>query len=728
MEEKGGLSLRFVDLPERIRGLERLSYNLWWSWHRPARELFRALDTQSWINSGQNPLKMLSLVTPEILQKAASDREFIERYDAVMAHFEADVSSHAGWFTAEYGRTSAPLAYFSAEYAFHHSLPLYAGGLGVLAGDYIKECSDLAVPVVAVGLIYSRGYVTQKLRDDGWQEDHEEKLDRSYDPIQPVRDANDAPLIVQVPLFEPPLHVSVWKASIGRVPVYLLDTDLEINQPWDRAIANRLYTNDPEQRLRQEIVLGIGGMCVLKALGIRPAAVHINEGHPALSLLERVRTLVEEGKKFDEAVAQVRESSIFTTHTPLSAGTDIFPFPLFEKYFSQAYAQFGTDRDGLLQLGVYPPDPGAGFNMTVFALRMTKFCNAVSKKHAEVARQIWTSVWPGKKEEEVPIVSITNGVHLLTWMDPFGLQPLMDKFVGPDWIAHQDQPGIWELADSIPDAELWRVRRRLKNELIVEINDRARSRWQKKSIRAESVIAFGALLDPESFTIGFARRFTAYKRPDLILQDLERLKRILTNPLCPVQIIFAGKAHPSDIAGARLIQRIFQLAQDPEFSGRIAFVEDYDQYLAQRMVRGVDVWLNTPVPPLEASGTSGMKASMNGVANLSILDGWWIEGYNGRNGWAVNAESIEVDRVKADSDAVYRLIEETIVPLYYERLDDGIPHKFVRVMKEAIKTVAPQFSTRRMAKEYVHLFYTPALGLRTPDPQSEPVGAGGTRL
>jgi starch phosphorylase len=727
MKDKDGSTLQFSNLPERIRGLERLAYNLWWSWHRPARELFRSLDVQSWINSGQNPLKMLSLVTPETLQKAGSDLEFVERYDAAMAHFDADVSSQNGWFTAEYGRTSSPLAYFSAEYAFHHSLPLYAGGLGVLAGDYIKECSDLAIPVVAVGLIYSRGYVTQKLRDDGWQEDYEEKLDRSYDPIQPVLDATGKPLIVQVPLFEPPLHVSVWKASIGRVPVYLLDTDLEINQPWDRAIANRLYTNDPEQRLRQEIVLGIGGMRVLNALGIRPAAVHINEGHPGLSLLERVRVLVEEGKKFDQAVALVRESSIFTTHTPLSAGTDVFPFPLFEKYFSQAYGQLGTDRDGLLQLGVYPPDPGAGFNMTVFALRMTKICNAVSKKHAEVARQIWTSLWPGKKEEEVPIVSITNGVHLLTWMDPFGLQPLMDKFLGPDWVAHQDRPAIWELVDSIPDAELWHARRRLKNELIVEINERARDRWQKRRIRAESAIAFGALLDPESFTIGFARRFTAYKRPDLILHDLERLKLILTNPLRPVQIIFAGKAHPSDTAGARLIQRIFQLAQDPGFSGRIAFVEDYDQYLAQRMVRGVDIWLNTPVPPLEASGTSGMKASMNGVANLSILDGWWIEGYNGGNGWAVNAESIEADRLKADADAIYRVLEEEIVPLYYKRPDDGIPHGFVQVMKNAIKTVAPQFSTRRMAKEYVDRFYAPTLGFRARDPQPEPVGAGDMR-
>jgi starch phosphorylase len=707
-------NFRFPDLPESIRGLEWLAFNLWWSWHRPARELFRALDLQAWISSGHNPIRMLGIVSPETLRNAASDPDFMERYTAVLSSFEAVMASHTGWFASIYGKPRAPLAYFSAEYAFHHSLPLYAGGLGVLAGDYIKECSDLAIPVVAVGLIYSRGYVTQKLRDDGWQEDREERLDRTFDPIRPVLDAHNHPLIVQVPLFNPPLYVQVWKAEIGCIPVYLLDTDIEINQPWDRATAYRLYTNDSEQRLRQEIVLGIGGMRVLDALGVTPAAVHINEGHPALSLLERVRLLVATGKKFSDAVGEVRESSIFTTHTPLSAGTDIFPFPLFEKYFSQAYASLGTDRDGLLQLGTYPPDPGAGFNMTAFSLRMTKFCNGVSKKHAEVARQIWTSIWPGKKEEEVPIVAITNGVHLLTWMDPVGLQPLIDRFVGPDWIEHQDLPGIWEMVEKIPDADLWRVRRRLKGELIVEINERARDRWRRRSARAESVVAFGALLDPEIFTIGFARRFTGYKRPDLILYDLDRLKGILTNPLRPVQIIFAGKAHPSDVAGARLIQRIFQLAQNPDFGARIAFVEDYDQYLAQRMVRGVDIWLNTPVPPLEASGTSGMKASMNGVANLSILDGWWIEGYNGHNGWAIEGSPSEPDRSKADSDAIYRLLEEEIVPLYYRKSDDGIPHGLVHFMKEAIKTVSPHFSTRRMAKEYVARFYREALGLPPP--------------
>jgi starch phosphorylase len=703
---------KFPNLPERIRGLERLSYNLWWSWHRQAREMFPALDLQAWRESDHNPLRMLAILPQQTLDDAARDPEFLERYDAVMAEFDANIASQTGWFTVQYGTPRSPLAYFSAEYAFHHSLPLYAGGLGVLAGDYIKECSDLAIPMVAVGLIYSRGYLSQKIRDDGWQEDDEKTLDRTYDPVRLVRDGNGEPLKVLVPFFDPPVHVLVWRADIGRVPVYLLDTEVESNQPWDRAIAHRLYTNDPEQRLRQEIVLGIGGMRVLGRLGVLPTAVHINEGHPAFAFLERARGLVEEGATFQDAIAKIRQTSVFTTHTPLSAGTDVFPFPLFEKYFSSHYDKFGTDRNGLLQLGTNPSNPDAGFNMTVFALRMSKFCNAVSKKHGEVAKEMWKAIWPDKKVEDVPIVAITNGVHLLTWMDPVWLQPMLEKYVGPGWIRDEDQLKIWESVDKIPDDELWWLRMRLKALLVDEINERARDEWQKKRVRAESVIAFGALLDPEIFTIGFARRFTSYKRPDLILHDLERLKQILMHPLRPVQIIFAGKAHPSDIAGAQLIQRVFHLAQDPSFGARIAFVENYDQHLAARMVRGVDVWLNNPLPPLEASGTSGMKAGANGVPSVSVLDGWWLEGYNGGNGWAFGGEPIEGDRTNADAEALYNLLEEKIIPLYYHRPDDEVAHDFVRVMKEAIKSVAPQFSSRRMLKEYVNQFYVEALGIK----------------
>ena len=712
MAELQEVPVRLSNLPERIRGLERLSYNLWWSWHRQARELFPAMDLQAWRESDHNPVRMLVSLSQQALEDTARDKDFLKNYDSVMADFDANIASHTGWFTTQFSSPTAPLAYFSAEYGFHHSLPLYAGGLGVLAGDYIKECSDLAIPVVAVGLIYSRGYLSQKIRDDGWQEDNETVLDRSDDPVTLVLDQNNEPLKVRVPFFDPPVYVLVWRADIGRVPVYLLDTELETNQPWDRAIANRLYTNDSEQRLRQEIVLGIGGMHVLKALGIEPAAVHINEGHPGLAFLERARALVERGISFEDAIAQIRKTSVFTTHTPLSAGTDVFPFPLIEKYFSSHYQEFGTDRDGLLRLGTNPLNPDAGFNMTVFALRMSKFCNAVSKKHGEVARAMWQPVWPKLKEKDVPIESITNGVHLLTWMDPLWLQPLFDEYLGPKWVNEQDQPKMWEQVEKIPNEKLWHTRLRLKILLIDEINERARELWQNKEARAESVIAFGALLDPEILTIGFARRFTGYKRPDLILHDLERLKRLLINPLQPVQIIFAGKAHPSDVGGAQLIQKVFNLAKNPEFAARIAFVEGYDQHMAQQMVRGVDVWLNNPLPPLEASGTSGMKAGANGVPSLSILDGWWLEGYNGANGWAFGDDPIEGDRTAADADALYRLLEEKVVPMYYRRSNDEIPHEFVGAMKAAIKSIAPEFSAMRMAKEYVRQFYVEALGVK----------------
>jgi starch phosphorylase len=700
-------------LPDRIRGLRELAYNLWWSWHPEARDLFRALDLQTWRESAHNPVRMIALLPSEVLDNVVADRDFLAHYDAVMDEFAADTASPAGWFGGEYGRPKAPLAYLSAEYGLHVSLPVYAGGLGILAGDYLKECSDLAIPLIAVGLIYSQGYVSQRIREDGWQEDIEETLDRTYDPILPVLDDAGKQITVQVPIFDPPVHVAVWKVAVGRIPLYLLDTDIEANQPWDRAIAHRLYASNPEQRLRQEIVLGMGAMRALEALGIHPAALHLNEGHPALAVLERIRALVDGGAELDEALRQVRRTSMFTTHTPVPAGTDIYPFQLMEKYIAPYCEKLGLDRDDLYQLGINPPEPGAGFNMTVFALRMTEFSNAVSQKHGQVARKMWSDLWPDKKEKDVPIVAITNGVHLAAWIDPIRLQPLLTRHLGPAWLTDQDRPGIWEVVEEIPDEELWQVHHELKVRLITEINERVRARWQQDKVAAGNVVALGGLLDPEVLTIGFARRFTAYKRPDLILFDVERLKRLLTDPWHPLQIVFAGKAHPADIEGKRLIQKIFRLAQDPEFGGRIAFVENYEQQLAEYMVHGVDVWLNNPIPPQEASGTSGMKASINGVPNLSILDGWWIEGYDGEDGWAFGDENVEGERTAVDAEALYRILEEQVIPLYYERSEHGIPHEFVQVMKNAIKRVAPQFGARRMAKEYVGRFYAHALGVDT---------------
>lgn len=704
-------TLQFPQLPERISGLGRLAYNLWWSWNPAARDLFRSLDLQVWRESGHNPIEMLALLPREILESAAQDHEYLKHYDAVMDLFEENTISQAGWFTAEYGRIDAPLAYFSAEYGLHTSLPVYAGGLGILAGDYLKECSDLAVPIVAVGMIYSQGYVWQRIREDGWQEDVEETLDRTYDPILPVLDHEGKQLTVRMPIFDPPTYVAVWKVAVGRVSLYLMDPDLEINQPWDRAIAHHLYASNIEQRLKQEIVLGMGGMRVLETLGIHPAALHLNEGNPSLAILERVRSLVENGISFEDAAQKVRESTIFTTHTPVPAGTDVYPFNLMEKYFDNYYPGLGIDHDTFLQLGVNPDAPQAGFNMTVFALRMAQYRNAVSKRHAQVARKMWANLWPEKKEQDVPVIAITNGVHLPSWIEPIHLQPLLNRYLGPAWLTDQDQPPLWELVDDIPDEDLWRLHHEFKIMLLSQIDEHARERWHKEKVAAANVIAFGSLLEPGVLTLGFARRFTGYKRPDLILQDIQRFQRMLKDPWHPVQIIFAGIAHPADTGGKNLIQKIFRLAQDPECAGRIGFVENYDQQLAEYMVQGVDIWVNNPLPPLEASGTSGMKASVNGTPNLSILDGWWIEGYTGENGWAFGGEEIEGDRTQADAEALYHLLEEEIIPLYYKRLDGEVPREYVQIMKAAIKHVAPNFSTRRMVKEYVNQFYEKAIGL-----------------
>jgi starch phosphorylase len=703
--------LPYPPLPERLQGLGDLAYNLWWSWQVEARNLFRDLGLQAWRASGHNPIRMLAMLPAEVLKEAASDPQYVRRYEAVMARMQAEIGTNKGWFSETYSKPAAPLAYMSAEYGLHASLPTYAGGLGILAGDHLKECSDLGVPLVGVGLIYSAGYVQQRIREDGWQEDIETVLERTYDPIHPVLDASGNPLRVQVPVFDPPVHVAAWRVSVGRVTLYLMGTDLEVNQPWDQAIAQHLYASNPEQRLRQEIVLGMGGMRLLETLGVNPAGLHINEGHPALAILERIRRRVMQGESFEDAFQKVRDTMIFTTHTPVAAGTDVYSFSLMEKYFGSYCRELGVDPQKLLELGINPQDPNAGFNMTVFALRAARFSNAVSQRHGEIARKMWASLWPDKPEAEVPIAAITNGVHLPSWIELVELQPLLGRVLGRNWVDVQDQVENWQAIEQITDEDLWSFHQRCKVLLISQINEQARKRWHDDQAAASSILAFGALLDPEILTIGFARRFTGYKRADLIFTDMARIRTMVNEPLRPIQFIFAGIAHPADTEGKRLIQRVAHLGQDPSFAGRVAFVEDYDQQLAQYLVHGVDVWLNNPLPPLEASGTSGMKAAVNGTPNLAILDGWWIEGYHEGNGWAFGGEAIEGDRTASDAEALYRLLEQEIIPRYYERTDDEIPHEFVRVMKKAIETAAPAFSARRMVKAYVSRCYAPALSI-----------------
>ena len=512
---------------------------------------------------------------------------------------------------------------------------------------------------------------------------------------------------VQVPFIEPPIHVAVWKVAVGKIPLYLLDTDIPANIPENRTISHRLYAEQTEQRLKQEIVLGIGGRKVLSDMGIDFSALHLNEGHPVFAQLERIRERVAKGVSFTDAMNQVKGTAVFTTHTPVPAGNDIFPLDLMRKYFSGYYPQLGIDEETFFKLGHHPCDAGTGFNMTAFALKLTQFHNGVSKKHGTVAREMWRCLWPDLPVQDIPIDHITNGVHIPTWLNP-RMEILYSKYfstIDPQWQMNRDNPEIWQMVDEIPDKALWEEHIWLKQKLFNRIREKKRIKWGSQLNEPGNLVAEGLMLNPSVLTIGFARRFSAYKRADLIFHDRARLRRILTNPWRPVQIIFAGKAHPADNEGKEILQRIYEFSQQPEFGGRIGFVEDYGEQMAQYLVHGVDVWMNNPIPPMEACGTSGMKASLNGVLNLSILDGWWIEGYNGKNGWAFEGEESPASRDASDAAALYTLLENEVAPLYYSAYLDGIPHGWVKKMKETIKSTSAAFSARRMVKEYVTRYY-----------------------
>ncbi len=699
----------YRDLPEELNGLWELSANLWWSWHPEARMLFKMLDRQAWKESGHNPVKMLKDIPEEILRWAAADAGYLQQYSDVLARFRKERAENSCLLTEA---TCAPdtyaVAYFCAEYGLHHSIPFYAGGLGFLAGDFIKECSDLKVPVVAVGFMYPEGYFRQRIREDGWQESMDEILDRDAASITRVIGNDGKQVVVQVPLIEPPIYVAVWKIAVGHVSLYLMDADIEANDPWNREITAHLYTGDLEQRLRQEILLGLGGHQMLRTLGVKYSLLHLNEGHPAFALLARLRENVQGGLPYEEAVREVQTTSCFTTHTPVPAGHDVFPFYLMEKYFSAYWPALKLDHDSFLQLGMHPQEPHAGFNMTAFALRMSKCRNGVSRRHGEVTRQMWQGLWPDLPVEKIPIDYTTNGVHVPTWIEP-KLVLLFNKYLGPNWLDDHDNPDLWNLVDTIPAEELWKTHYWLKVKLIDAIRDRTRQRWMNDHLSPNLVVTGGTLLDPSVLTIGFARRFATYKRADLIFCDMERLKKLLNDRWRPIQIIFAGKAHPADDPGKRILQRVFNTASDPATGGRIAFLEDYGERFAQYMVHGVDVWLNNPLPPLEASGTSGMKAALNGVLNLSIMDGWWEEGCNGNNGWAFGQKSPQESRGQADALALYEILEKEIIPLYYRSTIDGIPYGWVKTMKESMKSIGPTYSARRMVKEYIEHYYKPSL-------------------
>ncbi len=701
-------------LPERIGRLEELASNLWWSWHPRARNLFRALDYPLWRLGGHNPVKQLREIEPGKLQAAANDPAFLGLYDTVMSAFDADVLAQSTWFAATHPNVlDGPVAYFSMEFAIHNSLPIYAGGLGVLAGDFCKEASDLGLPVVGVGFMYPQGYFYQHISAEGWQEEVYRQLDFHEMPINPINPTAGSQWcgpLVQVELGDKPLYLGVWQVRLGRVSLYLLCCDVEGNTPEARELCARLYTADQKQRLQQEIVLGIGGVRVLRALGIKPSVWHANEGHSAFMMLERVREEVEKGIPFADALRKVQATTVFTTHTPVPAGHDVFPVELLEEYFHTYRNSMGMGSQTFMELGQQDGTSGQSFSMTVLALKMANHRNAVSQPHGKITRRMWHGLWPGVPEDEVPISHVTNAIHVPTWVAPeLGL--LYERYLGEDWVKRQDDANLWKQVLEIPDAELWPVRRLLKRKLMDAMVERARECSIKRACTASQMLAMGAMLNPDVLTIGFVRRFTEYKRPTLLFYDIERLKRIVNNRWHPVQVVFAGKSHPADFPSKALLHDVYSLAMDNELQGRIAFVEDYDMHMARYLVHGVDLWLNTPRRLREACGTSGMKASLNGVIHVSVRDGWWYQGYNGANGWAIGnglgiADPEEED--KADVEALYRLLEEEIVPLYYERDRNGVPRGWLQMVKEAIASTVPVFSGRRMLREYTERMYIPA--------------------
>jgi len=700
-------------LPKRIDRLGELAYNLWWAWNPNGMRLFLQLDRQLWEMVKHNPIAFLHKIEPQRLKDAGKNTYYLEEYDRVMAEFDMYMSGTGAWFENNHPELiNSQMAYFSFEFGLHESMPFYAGGLGILSGDHLKEASDLGMPLIGVGFIYEQGYFVQNITEDGWQETSYYHFDFEEMPIISVVDEEGNPITISVELPGREVKTRIWMIQVGRVPLFLLDSSIPDNQTGDRTLTSRLYSSDLEVRISQEMLLGIGGVRTLRRLGYQPSLWHMNEGHSAFLTLERVREIVKEGNSFDEAASIVRTSNVFTTHTPVPAGNDQFPLWLIDKYFPGYWDELGLTRDQFIEIGKQTQPWGDTFSMPVLALHLSNHTNAVSELHGEVARNMWSFLWPEKKPDEVPIESITNGIHVGFWLAR-RMRLLFERYLGMDWYNHLDDPDLWTRIENISDLEMWDVRRHLKRKLINYAVEGARDHWQTGKRHASQVIADGVMLDQYSLTIGFARRFASYKRANLIFSDYERLLRLVSNRDMPVQIIFAGKAHPADEPGKLLIQQVYRAAKDYRFCGRIVFLENYDLNIARLLVQGVDVWLNTPRRPNEASGTSGMKAALNGTMNFSVLDGWWREGYNGSNGWAIgnDVDYEDPDEQDAkDAASLYDTLEHEIIPLYYQNraMGDASP-EWIAKIKENMRTLAWQFSTRRMLKDYIQKMYIPAL-------------------
>ena len=700
-------------LPEQLEPLRQLAYNMWWSWNHSARELFRRLDIELWEQVKHNAVTMLWQIDQQRLEEAARDDAYMAQLHRVMDTFFIYLNSRT-WFEEQWPEhKDDPIAYFSAEFGLHESLPIYSGGLGVLAGDHLKAASDLGIPLVGVGLMYRQGYFVQELTEDGWQLESYPNYDFHQMAATPVKDPNGNPLSIQVPLGTRELKAQIWLVQVGRIHLYLLDSDIPENDPELRTVTARLYGGDRKMRIRQEILLGVGGLRALRAVGIKPKACHMNEGHAAFLSLEHTRqVMADHGLSYREAREAASSGHVFTTHTPVPAGIDRFEPKLVQDHLGWMAAELGISMGEFLALG---RESGASekaeFCMPILALRTSFRSNGVSKLHGEVARGMWQSYWPGVPRQEIPIIHITNGVHTRTWI-VMEMAELFDQYLGLNWAEAPPGADIWHRVEEIPPSELWRVHVRRREHLVGTVRRRLCDQLRHRGAPPAEIKAAEEVLDPEALTIGFARRFAPYKRATLILRDLDRLASLLRNTERPIQFIFAGKAHPADGAGKELIKQLCATCARTEFRRRMVFLENYDMRLARILVQGVDVWLNNPLRLHEASGTSGMKVLANGGLNLSCLDGWWPEAYNGENGWAIGDGRIYDDLAFQDhieSESLYNLLEREIIPLFYERTVDDVPRKWIARVKESIRSNCPVFSTIRMLREYAEKLYFPAL-------------------
>jgi len=709
--------LRLLELsPQNVYDkCQALARNLWWSWHPEVADIFRELDPVRFRQLDHNPITLLAEFTPERLEARAAELVLHSRINQAYRRMKEYLAAENTWSDVHAGVLgSKPVVYFSAEFGIHESVPIYSGGLGVLSGDHIKSASGLGIPLVAVGLFYKQGYFKQQLDLDGFQ--HEEYLQSRVEalPLEPAIGTDGQPLSVAIDTRSGQIRAKVWRMAVGRVSLYLLDSDVEGNTPEDRELTSRLYGGDNRVRIRQELLLGVGGVRAIRGLGIVPGVYHLNEGHSVFATLEAVRVRMErDGYSFDDAVRKVARQTVFTTHTPVPAGHDRFDGGLMEEHLGPMRDALGISHDHLMSLGrVDPANHGEPFCMTVLGLKMSRRANAVSALHGHVSRRMWKDLWGSRVEEEVPIGHITNGVHVPSWLS-WQMLALYDRLFPANWFRRMGEPDVWQKIHECDPGELWETHYALKNLLLQFVRRRLARQCRRRGESEEAAEAARTALDPNVLTIGFARRFATYKRADLVLGELDKLATLVCNAERPIQVIFAGKAHPADEPGKGLIRKIANLRHDPRFAGRVVFVEDYDINVCRHLIQGVDVWLNNPRRPLEASGTSGQKVVLNGGLNCSILDGWWAEAFDGRNGFAIGRGETHADphvTDARDAAALYEVLEKEVIPLFYERDADGLPRTWIKMMMNSIASLAWRFSSHRMVMDYARACYVPAAG------------------